>query len=188
MLKAHHFAFLAISATICLGLYTYRPVQNPFNMSKTKHSSQADIQPQVRLEIASINTVDSIPKVQLVAHVSNPSSETPITILRWNSVLDPQAGRLGTISLRNRNGGKALEVPSIMINRKMPPPKEEYIRIAPGGSTSNTITLALATSKLESGGGYEALAEGQFMEVYHADAEEPQRVVPYSCDPVHFSG
>lgn len=187
MLKPQHFAFIAISATLCLGLYTYRPLQRTFDMSKPEGSTKPHVQPQVRLEIASVDTTEDIPKVQLVAHVTNPSSDTAITIVRWNSVLDSQAGLLGTILLRNHDNDQEVEVPSIKINRKMPPPEEEYLRIGPGESTSNTVTLTLMTTKLESGAEYEALAEGQFMEVYDAEDQEPAMVVPYSCEPVRFN-
>lgn len=143
--------------------------------------------PEVRLEFIAIEKWD-IPKVVLQAHVTNPAS-VPLTVLRWNSILDPQAGLLGTVSLRNHDTAKEVEVPSIMVNRQMPPPKEEYVRIEAGGSVSNEVKIALVTDMLEDGVEYDVLAAegGRFMEIYYGEDKpaEPASVA-YECKGVRF--
>lgn len=184
MLKTRIVPAIALVAGLGLGLYSFSHLRRTLDMSIT---TKAEIQPKIRLDMVSVDSSDDVPKVQLVAHVSNPSADTPITILRWNSVLDPKAGLLGVASLRNHKDAKDIDIPSIMINRQMPPPKEDYLRIEPGSSISNAVTLVVADSGLQTGVEYEVSAEGQFMEIYRGEDEEPVRVVPYSCEPVRFT-
>lgn len=171
------------------------PLQRTLNMSgqKSKDESRdskgaAQLQPRVRLEFVSIDkgADTGIPKVQLLAYVENPSDDT-IRMLRWNSVLDPQAGLLGAISLRNQQTAKTIDIPTIMINRKTPPADEEYVRIEPHAEVSNQVTLALTTTDLEDGADYEAVAQGRFMEIWSGDQQDGDPAsTPYSCDAVHF--
>lgn len=146
-------------------------------------------QPRVSLEVVSIDrgAEAGIPKVQLLAYVENASDDT-IKVLRWNSVLDPQAGLLGAIALRNQQTAKSVEIPTIKINRQTPPPDEEYVRIEPHSKVSNQITLALTTTKLDEGADYEALAQGTFMEMYSGDQQggDPDSM-PYSSEPIRFT-
>lgn len=157
--------------------------------SKALSDGASKPQPRVHLEVVGIDKAAdaSIPKVKLLAYVENTSDDT-IKVLRWNSVLDPQAGLLGAISLRNQQTAKSVDVPTIKINRQTPPPEEEYIRIEPHSKASNQITLALTTTKLEDGADYEVLAQGRFMEIYSGDQQggDPGSM-PYSCEPVRFT-
>lgn len=188
MLTPRSLGLLTLTAIVCVGLYI--TLQRTLTMTDQKSTTVSDgaskPEPRVHLEVVSIDK-GSIPKVQLLAYVENPSDDT-IKVLRWNSVLDPQAGLLGTISLRNQQTAKTVDVPSIMINRQTPPPDEEYVRIEPHSTASNQITLALTTTKLDEGAGYEALAQGRFMEIYRGDHQtgDPGSM-PYSSEPVRFT-
>ena len=154
--------------------------------SKTKDAAggSAKSQPRVHLEFVGIDK-GPIPKVQLLAYVENPSDET-VKVLRWNSVLDTQAGLLGAISLRNKHTAKAVDIPTIMVNRQTPPPDEEYIRIKPHAKVSNQISLALTEEDLEDGADYEAVAQGRFMEIWRGDQQGDPADCPYSSEAVRF--
>ena len=171
---------LALAATACYGLYTYSPFQKAISdINQNYDHSQSTMtdrpQPQICLEFLSHNTsIPDIPKLHFRAHITNPSSTHPISLLRWNSILDPQAGLLGQVQLYDlsTSAPTQLDVPLIKINRKTPAPKEEYIRIEAGKSVTNEVTLALTGSKVESGREYEARAEGMFMEMFWGNAED----------------
>lgn len=191
MLTPRSLGLLTLAAIVCIGLYI--PLQRAYTMTEQKPSTApggaSKPQPRVSLEVVSVDKAadTSVPKVQLLAYVENASDDT-IKVLRWNSVLDPQAGLLGAISLRNKQTAKTIDVPTIKINRQMPPPDEEYVRIEPHSKASNQITLALATTKLEEGADYEALAEGRFMEIYSGDQQGgAPGSMPYSCEPIRFT-
>lgn len=194
MLRSRSLGILALGAVVCLGLYV--PLQRTLGMSDPKSkadqgSSGGSVkpQPQVRLEFVGIDKAadGGMPKMHLLAHVENPSDAT-VKVLRWNSVLDPQAGVLGAVSLRNRHSAKAVDLPTIKINRQTPPPDEEYIRIEPHSTTSNHITIALMSTDLEDGTEYEALAEGRFMEIWTDDQQDRDPAsAPYSSDAVRFT-
>jgi hypothetical protein len=188
MLKTRTLGILALTAVVCVGLYV--PLQRTISMSDTQSkdapATSAKPQPRVQLEFIGIDkSVASMPKVQVLAYVENPSDDT-MKVLRWNSVLDNQAGLLGAITLRNQHTAKTIDVPTIMINRKTPPPDEEYIRIEPHAKVSNQISLALTTTDLEEGADYEAVAEGRFMEIWRGDQQGDPADCPYSSDAVRF--
>ena len=190
MLKAKSIGVIVITVVVCIGLW--QPLKKSFIMSKSEaqgaSGDSGQPEPQVHIEVVGFDKAAEagIPKVQLVAYVENPSDDH-IKILRWNSVLDPQAGVLGAVSLRQQQSAAAVDTPTIKINRKMPPPDDDYIHIGPHARVSNSITLALTTTKLEEGVGYEALAQGRFMEVYRGDGQGDPTSTPYSCEPVGFT-
>ncbi|ETN46452.1 uncharacterized protein HMPREF1541_00636 [Cyphellophora europaea CBS 101466] len=151
--------------------------------------ASAKLELRVRLELLTIDSAADagVPKVQLLAHVENPSDDA-IKILRWNSVLDPQAGLLGAISLRNQQTAENVQIPTIKISRQTPAPEEAYVRIEPRSEINNHVTLALTTTKLEDGVKYEALAQGRFMEIYRDDqrSDDPASM-PYSSESISFA-
>jgi hypothetical protein len=170
------------------------PLHRTLNMSGKKPDSQQGAsagspktQLRVTLEYIGVDKgVDTgISKMQLLAYVENPSDDT-IKVLRWNSVLDRQAGLLGTISLRNHHTAKAVDIPRIMVNRKTPPPDEDYIRIEPHAKVSNEITLALTTTDIDEGAEYEAVAQGRFTEIWAGDQQDDPASTPYSSEAVRF--
>jgi hypothetical protein len=180
MLKIKTVGILALTAVVCVGLYV--PLQRTLAMPE---SSTTDTTPKARIEFQSFDKTAALPKLRLLAHVEN-ASDSPIKVLRWNSVLDPQAGLLGAITLRGK-GAKDIEVPTIMVSRQLPPSADDYVRIDPHKKVSNAIDVVLDTTEVEDGATYEVLARGDFMEVYQDDQQGDPARVPYVCDAVKFT-
>ncbi|KAK6197022.1 NRPS protein [Pestalotiopsis sp. IQ-011] len=66
----------------------------------------------------------------------------PITLLRWESPLDPLALKLGKVRLfAPADSKEALDIPIIMVRRKMPPGTESLVTIEPGETAESSIEL-----------------------------------------------
>lgn len=77
----------------------------------------------------------------LTFSVTNNHDE-PITLLRWESPLDPLAVKLGKVKLfAPADSKEALDIPIIMVRRKMPPGQESLVTIEPGATAESTIEL-----------------------------------------------
>jgi hypothetical protein len=68
--------------------------------------------------------------------------DAPITLLRWESPLDPLALKLGKVKLfAPADSEEALDIPIIMVRRKMPPDQDSLVTIEPGQTADSTIEL-----------------------------------------------
>ncbi|KAL0938307.1 uncharacterized protein CTRU02_204917 [Colletotrichum truncatum] len=65
----------------------------------------------------------------------------PLTILRWNTPLDPLALQLGVLSVTPEGKDAPLELDTIALRRVMPPPAEDLITLQPGDSKEQEIIL-----------------------------------------------
>jgi hypothetical protein len=97
----------------------------------------------------------------------------PITILKWDSPLDPLVLQLGHISLTPKGASQPLELPQIQIRRKMPPGKDALINLAPGDTRHNEVELREAIVPLDKlKGGIQVVCKGSFTSVWTAKSEE----------------
>lgn len=64
----------------------------------------------------------------------------PITVLRWDTPLDPMAFKLGVLSLY-KGDGTPLELMTASVRRLMPPAEDQFITIAPGETAVNEVEL-----------------------------------------------
>lgn len=76
----------------------------------------------------------------IIAKVTN-NGPKPVTILRWESPLDPLALQLGLFSITPADSSEAVELTTIKVSRKMPPGDESLISLAPGESSENELVL-----------------------------------------------
>lgn len=68
----------------------------------------------------------------LLVTLKNNNPDTPYTLLKWGTPLDSAALNTGVFKIFNAKSGDEVEQMVLQINRKMPPPHEELITIAPG--------------------------------------------------------
>ncbi|KAM0807686.1 hypothetical protein AB5N19_08026 [Seiridium cardinale] len=69
-------------------------------------------------------------------------NDVPITLLRWESPLDPLALSLGVVKLFvPADSEDALDIPTIQVRRKMPPGPDSLITIEPGSTAEGSIEL-----------------------------------------------
>ena len=100
-------------------------------MSSTKHS-----QPRIAVSLRQISPSTGITGV--VLKVANIGSG-PVTILAWDSPLDPLALQLGLLSLTPVGSDGPLDIPAVKISRQVPPEEDSLITIDPGSSQENKI-------------------------------------------------
>lgn len=99
------------------------------------------------LNVSSRQTGTSPPRITF--SVTNNSSR-PLTILAWDTPLDPLALQLGRATVSVLTPGRTdeeqqppqpLDLPIIQIRRKMPPGPEALVTIEPGATAENDVVL-----------------------------------------------
>ncbi|KAK1674533.1 hypothetical protein BDP55DRAFT_666777 [Colletotrichum godetiae] len=123
---------LTIGAVIVLTLYFYSPLQ--FFTMASDSSSFLD-----NLEVSLSQSGTSPPKVSV--SIKNTHPDTLVTLLKWNSPLDPAVLGLGQVSIQPAGASEPIETHAIMINRKMPPGAESLVTLRPGESADQVVEL-----------------------------------------------
>lgn len=77
----------------------------------------------------------------LSVSVKNTHPSTPLTLLKWDSPLDPLALQLGLISVTPAGASAPLDMPTIKISRAMPPGADSLVTLQPGESASSVVEL-----------------------------------------------
>lgn len=70
------------------------------------------------------------------------NNSVPVTILAWNSPLDPLALSLGVLSITPSGSSTPLDIPEIKVSRKFPPGEDALIELG-AGETSKENELEL---------------------------------------------
>lgn len=91
---------------------------------------------EVRLSQAS-----AAPAPSLSISVKNTHPSTAVTLLRWDSPLDPLALQLGLISVTAAGAPAPIDMPTIQIRRAMPPGADSLVTLQPGESASSVVEL-----------------------------------------------
>lgn len=79
----------------------------------------------------------------LALRVTNNNTATTLTLLTWDSPLDPLALPLGLLRLgAGTAADPAIDVPVVKIGRKMPPREDDLVTLAPGESRANLVVLS----------------------------------------------
>ncbi|KAF2140761.1 uncharacterized protein K452DRAFT_230259 [Aplosporella prunicola CBS 121167] len=73
--------------------------------------------------------------------LTNTHASAPLTLLTWDSPLDPQALALGLVHIAPAasEGDEPFKLPTIKVSRKLPPRREDLITLAPGQSRAQEI-------------------------------------------------
>lgn len=88
----------------------------------------------------SLRQVSSNP-ITLAITVQNDNA-VPITLLTWDSPLDPLALQLGVLSITPSGSSTSLDIPTIKVSRKMPPGEDSLVEI-PAGQVSKENVIVL---------------------------------------------
>ncbi|CAG8070447.1 unnamed protein product [Penicillium salamii] len=92
------------------------------------------------------------------------TAEIPVTILRWNSPLDPQAGVLGVFEVSDTTDQRTIPIPRIMVSRKLPPSEEDLVEIK--ADETFDFVVKIPVSDLEEGHQYSVRAQGTWHAVW----------------------
>ncbi|KAL8383451.1 hypothetical protein RB595_010582 [Gaeumannomyces hyphopodioides] len=68
-------------------------------------------------------------------------NDVPVTVLTWDSPLDPAALSLGVVHITPAGAAAPLELPTIMFRRLMPPAPESLVTIEPGAAVEREMVL-----------------------------------------------
>jgi hypothetical protein len=126
---------------------------------------------QLRITLEQVSTNP----VALSATVTNQSS-SPVTILTWNSPLDPLAFQLGVLSITPSGAAGPLDLPVIKLRRQVPPSRDALVTLQTGESRSQTIEIKELLVPRSNLYGDEGVAEvrcvGRWMAVWTKPVDE----------------
>ncbi|KAI1262390.1 hypothetical protein F5Y18DRAFT_158560 [Xylariaceae sp. FL1019] len=108
----------------------------------------------------------------LVLGVTNTHS-SPVTLLRWDSPLDPSALKLGVLAFTPEGSDSSVEIPTIQIRRLMPPGDDQFVTIEPGHTEEREISLdnpIFPTDKLQGKG--KVVCKGHWRSVWGSKKED----------------
>jgi hypothetical protein len=114
----------AFAITLLGTLYVY---QSPSSFSITM-SNSASSAPSLEF---TLSQTSHTPPTLLVT-LKNTSPDKPYTLLKWNTPLDSSALNIGVFTIVHADSGEEVQQAGLMINRKMPPAREELVTIQPG--------------------------------------------------------
>ncbi|CAG8901313.1 unnamed protein product [Penicillium egyptiacum] len=92
------------------------------------------------------------------------AADSPVTILRWGTPLDPQAGVLGVFEICDTTDQRKLPVPTIMVSRKLPASEDDLVEIQARATLDVTVNLRIPG--LERGHEYSVRAQGTWHAVW----------------------
>lgn len=69
------------------------------------------------------------------------NSPKPVTILTWESPLDPLALQLGLVSITPAGAPGPLDIPTLKVSRKLPPGEDSLVSLAPGESRESEVVF-----------------------------------------------
>lgn len=130
---------------LILGLFVLGVIFFP-GFSPTRPISQRDHQ-YVMSDLSLANLEVSLSEAapadtpRLSISVKNTHPSTTLTLLRWDSPLDPLALQLGLISVTAAGASAPIDMPTIQVRRAMPPDAESLVTLQPGESAASVVEL-----------------------------------------------
>lgn len=73
--------------------------------------------------------------------IQNKNNATPLTLLTWDTPLDPSALNTGVLSITDDSNGEEIPGPELKLNRLLPPSRDALVTIAPGDVVEKEIEL-----------------------------------------------
>lgn len=130
----------------------------------TSAMTESDILSNLRVTLSQSSTAPHTVSVS----VENKHPSTTITVLKWNSPLDPAALGLGLIFIKPAEADEPYHINSIKISRKMPPTEESLVTLGPGENVTNDVELRepIIPSKVWKGGRATVEMKGRWMAVW----------------------
>lgn len=99
--------------------------------------------------------------------------DAPLTILRWNTPLDPLAIQVGLVSITPEGKSEPIEVHTVQLRRIMPPRPEDLVTLQPGESQEQEIILKEPIVALDSLGKTARVAvKGKWQVVWPTTADK----------------
>jgi hypothetical protein len=179
-----HTALLTGLTVSLLGAFYVYQYPTPLNSSIPHASSSRTSIPG--LEFTLSQTSRSPPT--LLVTLKNKSPDTPYTILKWNTPLDSSALNRGVFTITNAESGEEVEQTILQINRKMPPPPNSLVTLAPGTEEEVEIVFDKPWMPNRKPAKYKVQAKGVWKGVWgkYGDGITKEELLDYNESP--FSG
>lgn len=129
-------AALAVFALTTFIYYTACAPAPPYASTMTTNSEPSLSHLQVSLSRTSHS---SPPALSLVVTNTHPS--TPLTLLTWNTPLDPLVLQLGLVEVTPAGSDAPLPLATIKVSRKLPPGADALVTLGPGESKAQEVVL-----------------------------------------------
>ncbi|KAI1396680.1 hypothetical protein F4819DRAFT_474574 [Hypoxylon fuscum] len=137
--QSQNIAWLLVVAVVFVLLrytYTGNP-STPDPIAAAMSDASSDVIAKLQV---SVRQVSSSPPTLAIA-VTN-AHAGPVTILRWDSPLDPLALQLGVVSLaRGGSDGGPVDIPTVQVRRMMPPGPDALVTVAAGQTREQLLEL-----------------------------------------------
>jgi hypothetical protein len=147
-----------IAITLLGAYYIYQsPTTIPYTMSNTSNGVPG-------LEFKLTQTSKDPPT--LLATLKNNNPDTPYTLLKWGTPLDSSGLNTGVFKVVKEENGDEVEQVVLQINRKMPPPLEELVTVAPGAEEEYKIVFDKPWMPEHKPAKYKVKAEGELKGVW----------------------
>jgi hypothetical protein len=136
------------------------------------HSTQQEaLDPHISKSQLTLELKESDPKTSpptIIATVTNLHESTTVTLLTWDTPFDEKALLLGLFTIKDIEHDHTIPSPGLKLNRKLPPPKEAFLEIAPRHAIAKEIVLEGPGAQLEKGARYEIQSKGRWKAVWQA--------------------
>ncbi|KAF2133667.1 hypothetical protein P153DRAFT_362753 [Dothidotthia symphoricarpi CBS 119687] len=173
-----------VAITLFGAFHVYQsPSSTSFTMPNSGDSSSSGV-PGLNMELSQISRN---PPTLLVT-VKNNSPDTPYTILKWGTPVDSAALNIGVFKIVGEESGHEVKQLGLKINRKMPPPQEDLLTVAPGSEEKVEVVFDKPWMPEQKPAKYKIKAEGEFKGVWdkHNRDVRENDLEAYSDSP--FSG
>ncbi|EEH39929.1 hypothetical protein PAAG_02118 [Paracoccidioides lutzii Pb01] len=119
--------------------------------------------------------------IQLSVAIRNNIPNQAITLLKWNTPLDPQANVLGIFEVREAESGKLVTSLIVKISRKLPPTQDDLVEIPANGVKETQVTLK--PMSLDHGAQYKVSAKGRWQAVWAGGVDDvtADQLAEFSC-------
>ncbi|EEH20105.2 hypothetical protein PABG_02364 [Paracoccidioides brasiliensis Pb03] len=136
--------------------------------------------PQLNYWIYEISRAATDP-IQLSVAIRNNIPNQAITLLKWNTPLDPQANVLGIFEVREAESGKLVPSLIVKISRKLPPTQDDLVEIPANGVKETQVTLK--PMSLDHGAQYKISAKGRWQAVWAGGVDDvtADQLAEFSC-------
>ncbi|KAI0490583.1 hypothetical protein F4859DRAFT_12979 [Xylaria cf. heliscus] len=135
--RSYSLLVFVVASALSTFIITILHINNRFDSSITHRMRQQSFLSNLRLNV----TQSSIAQPAISISITNTHSSIPVTILKWNSPVDPAALGLGLVHIIPAGATQPIHINAIKISRLMPPKADSLVTLLPGEITTNTIEL-----------------------------------------------
>jgi hypothetical protein len=167
-----------------LGAFYVYQSPTPLNFSMPHPTSSSASIPGLEFTLSQISRS---PPTLLIT-LKNTSPDTPYTVLKWNNPLDSSALNSGVFTITDVESGEEVKQTILQINRKMPPPQESLVTLAPGTEEEAEIIFDKQWMPERKPARYKVRAQGVWKGVWgkYGDEVTKEELHDYAGSP--FSG